>query len=163
METEINGVKTTEQPAPVAQANDSVDYEAMLAAKDLELAKVQIEKESYRKGMLKAKGKPVGDEPEEDLDERFRIIAREEALRAQESQIVAQKEELLRKALKENRELKLAQLNKGTPSAAIGSHSEGMPVRDTLITPEQMTYFKNKGWSDKDIERYKKNSSRNAK
>ncbi len=73
------------------------------------------------------------------------------------------KESELRKTrgenLKENKELKLALSNKTTsgPAAAIGTHSEAPVVQDTLVTNEQMAAFKAKGWSDKDIERYKQN------
>ncbi len=63
------------------------------------------------------------------------------------------------KALKENKELKLALQNKTkTPPAAIGTHSESTAtVSDGTITPEQLAYFKGRGWSDKDIEKYKAN------
>ena len=59
------------------------------------------------------------------------------------------------------KELKLANLNKtNMPPASQGGHSEGQPVRSTAVTSEQLAAFKARGWSDKDIERYKKNLQR---
>jgi hypothetical protein len=74
------------------------------------------------------------------------------------AQIAQEQEAIIKKALKENKELKLANLNKTkVPPASVGSHNESIPATDTSITPEQMSAFKARGWSDKDIERYKKN------
>jgi len=77
------------------------------------------------------------------------------------AEIAQEQDALIKKALKENRELKLAQLNKtNTPPASVGTHSEGQMVKDTLVTPDQAAAFKARGWSDKDIEKYKKNLQR---
>ncbi len=77
------------------------------------------------------------------------------------AEIAREQDEIIRKALKENKELKLAR-SKDTsmPPASTGTHSESAPVRDTSITAEQLAAFKARGWSDKDIERYKKNLNR---
>jgi hypothetical protein len=66
--------------------------------------------------------------------------------------------------LKENTELKLTLKNKsnGIPTS-VGSHTEGYQVQDTSVTPEQLAAFKSRGWSDKDIERYKKNLNKNSR
>ena len=138
------------------------DYEAQLSAKDAEIARLSVESANYKLGMLKAKK----DKKEEELgidesdDEKFRRIAREELANSQLEKLQGEKDEILRKALKENKELKLAQLNKTDVPASVGSHSEGKQVQDTLVTPEQMTHFKKMGWSEKDIQRYKNNLSR---
>ncbi len=101
---------------------------------------------------------------DEDDDDRLRRIAREELANSKIMEITREQDELLQRAVKENKELKLAQLNKTTaPLAGIGVHSEGIPVTDTSVTPEQMAYFKTTlGWSDKEIERYKLNLRKKA-
>jgi len=105
-----------------------------------------------------ANGEDFEDETEE---ERTRRIIKEELAQSKIQQIDTEKEMLLKKLARENKELKLANLNKtGTPVATVGTHSEGTPVTDTSVTPEQLAAFKAKGWTDKDIERYKGNLRR---
>ncbi len=120
-------------------------------------AQLETEKENYRKAYLKeAQKKDAPADEEEEI--RIRRIAQEELANSKLADIAREQDELIRKTLKENKELKLASLNKtSTPPAALGSHSESTPVRDTAITPEQMDYFKAKGWSEKEIAAYKKN------
>lgn len=121
------------------------------------IAQIEAEKENYRKAYLKEVEKRKNGDGESD-EERMRRVVQEELANSKLAEFDRQKDELLKKALKENKELKLAHLNKtGTPPAAMGAHSESAPVRDTLVTPEQMTYFKSLGWDDKKIEMYKKN------
>ncbi len=50
----------------------------------------------------------------------------------------------------------------GIPSGT-GSHTEGRQVVDTMVTPEQLAAFKARGWTDKDVERYKKNLLKNSR
>lgn len=116
-----------------------------------------VESSNYKMAFLKEKSKKESD-LEETEEERVRRITLETIASTKVAQIDAEKEALLKKLAKENSELKLAQLNKTTnPPATIGSHNEGQEVKDTLVTPEQLAAFKAKGWTDKDIERYKKN------
>ena len=136
----------TETSAPtIAPADD----------KEAQIAKLEEEKENYRKAYLKASTKSKDEESEED---RMRRVAEETFANSHIVEITRQQDEIIKSTLKENKELKLAYLNKGgTPPASLGSSSESIPVRDTSITPEQMAYFKSKNWSEKDIERYKHN------
>lgn len=117
----------TEQKEEIAspQPEQGIDYEALLAEKDAELAKVKEEKENYKKGLLKAKGKLPEEELEEDLsaDDKMRQIAQEVVLSTKESQLNQEKDELYKKALKENKEMKLAMAT-GTSSNAQGSNQE---------------------------------------
>lgn len=134
------------------------DAEARIAALEDEKATLIANEANYKIAYLKEKSK--NKEPE-DLDEteeeRIRRIANEELSKKRISEIDKEKEELLKKTLKENKELKLAQLNKTDIPASTTTHTEGQKVTDTLVTPEQLAAFKAKGWTDKDIERYKKN------
>ncbi len=151
MEQTIETNAQTIVPAePVKVLAENEDYEARVAA-------LETEKENYRKAYLKEKSKKTDDEPEED-DEKYRRIAREELANSRMTEIAIEQDTIIKKALKEIKELKLAQLNKtGAPPAAVGTHAEAQPVRDTIVTPDQMQALKAKGWTDKDIERYKKN------
>lgn len=148
MEEIVPATETTIEPAQTIAPEE--DLEA-------KLAKLEAEKENYRKAYLKEaarKEEPV----DEEEDDKITRKVNEAIAGTKLAEIAREQDEIIKKALKENKELKLAQLNKGgTPLAAIGSHSEGIPVKDTLITQEQMAYFKSKKWSDQDIERYKKN------
>ena len=148
--------ETTTEVAPTIAPEE--DLEAKYAAIEEEKAKLAEQRENYRKAEAKYKEK-LEAIPENDSDEeKLRRIAREELANSQVLDLAREQDEIIRKALKENKELKLAQLNKtGTPPATLGAHSETVAVKDTLITPEQLEAFKAKGWSDKDIERYKTN------
>lgn len=132
------------------------DYEARLTKLEADKNKAIEEKENYRKAYLKASDK--NEIANESDDERVRRFVQEGIAESRLLEIAREQDEIIRAAVKENKELKLAQLNKnGAPVAAIGTHSEGMPVRDTAITPEQMAHFKSQGKDDKWIENYKKN------
>ncbi len=147
----------TDAPAVVTEGGDA-DRIAELEAENAQLA---TERDNYKIGMLKAKGKAPTETlaPEDETDEeRQRRITREEIANSQIARNNAEREELLKKVLKENKELKLAQANKTPVASATGSHSESAGVSDTLLTPEQEKYFRGTlKWSDKEIESYKKN------
>ncbi len=151
-------VKAPETAAPQTEVIAVVDdNETKIAALEAEKAKLLVERENYKVGMLKEKAKNRGEElPDEEEDERIERITRKTLADSRLAEITRETNDLLHKALKENKELKLAHLKKD-PAAALGSHSESTPVRDTVVTPEQAEAFKKMKWSDKDIERYKKN------
>ena len=152
-----------QKEAPVEASE--VDYEAVIAEKDAKLAKVQQEKENYRKGMLKAKGKlPAEDEtddvPPENWREEARRIAREEYLTTQEAQLQAERDDAFKAVIKRNKELTVALKNRGSISAtsAQGSNQDKPEFKtDSFFSPEQIQQFKAKGWDDKKIERAKQN------
>ncbi len=162
--------KATEQEQPIATATEGTvvpstdDAEARVAALEAEKAALIEESANYKLAYLKEKKKKEEVDLEENDEERTRRIAREEVANSKISQIDSEKEALLKKIAKENSELKLALQNKTTtPPASIGSHSEGIAPQDTTITPEQMAAFKARGWTEKDIERYKKNLQKNSR
>ncbi len=166
MGEEIKAVdKTVTEPAAVPVSTLEDDKEAKIASLEAEKAKLIEESANYKLGMLKAKRKAKEEElePEGD-DDRLRQIAREELAGSRLAEISRELDAINRAALKENRELKLALANKTTvPPAALGTHSETVAVMDTLVTPDQMAAFKARGWSDKDIERYKRNIQKNSR
>lgn len=142
-----------------ASASTQDDAEAKIAA-------LEAEKENYRKAFLKEKNKNRGESSEteaETEDDKLRRIVREEQASAGIARVDTEKEDLLRKLAKENKELKLAHMNKPDVSASSGTHSESQAiVRDATLSPDQEKALREqRNWSDKDIERYKKNLNKN--
>ena len=147
----MNENKGTETIAPTIPSEE--DLESRLTRIETEKTKLAEEKENYRRAYLKEVEK--GNETE---DARVERIVQEKIAESRLVELAREQDEIIKKALKENKELKLAQLSKnGAPPAVIGGHSESTPVRDTIITPEQMAHFKSLGWDEKKIESYKKN------
>lgn len=165
MEDKKDGVETKVEPAPVQQ---EVEESSELDQTRAELAKVRKEKDNYRKGLLKAKGKlPEEDqsdiEPPENWREEARRIAREEYLTTQEAQLKAKEEAQVEKILKRNKELETALKNRGqiTSTSASGSNEDKAEVKtDSYFSKDQLQALKAKGWSDEKIEAAKKNMTR---
>jgi len=134
------------------------DLEQKVAQLEAEKTKLLEEKINYQAAYLKAKN--AGDDDE---DEHLRRIAREELGNSRIADIAREQDAIIKKALKENKELKLARMNKTDIPASTSVHSEGQAVRDTIITPDQMAQFKSMGKSDKWIENYKKNLVKNTR
>ncbi len=158
--SENNGTETKSETIPSAEvkpAETQTEAEAKIAALEAEKATILEREANYKVAYLKEKKKNEELDPNETDEERMRRIAREELAQTRITQIDSEKEDLLKKTLKENKELKLAQLNKTPVPVSTGTHTEFQSVTDTLVTPEQLSAFKAKGWTDKDIERYKKN------
>lgn len=157
--TEETKAGTLVEPTIATAGLTEDETESRIARLEAEKAKLAEERENYRKAYLKASEPQYGDSD----DDKIRNLVDERLADSRLAEIAREQDEIIKKALKENKELKLAQLNKtNTPPAAVGTHSEGQPVRDTLVTPEQLEVFKSKGWTDQDIEKYKKNLQRQA-
>ncbi len=152
-----NAVNTTDSAASQTDLITVDDTEAKIATLEAEKAKLTEEAANWKIAALKEKAKAKEEGTNVDEDERMRHIAQETLANSRLAEIAREQDTIIKKALKENKELKLALMNGKGPNAAQGSHSEGQPVRDTLVTPEQMASFKARGWDDKKIERYKKN------
>jgi hypothetical protein len=163
---EVAGTSTETVATPIAI--EVVDYEAVLAKKDAELAEVRTERENYRKGMLKAKGKLP---EEEDLDsstpEKMEEIidrkVQEKFLSTREAQLQAEKSAALTALLKRNKELEVALKNRGqilSPTGT-GSNTEKPEGKvDNYLSNDQVNALKAKGWDDKKIEAFKKNMTK---
>lgn len=146
-----------------------VDYEAELAKKDAEIAKVRDERENYKKGLLKAKGKlPDEDDnslnDEEDIDSKVKRLVQEQLLETREAQTLAEKDVLVLNLAKKNKELTLALKNRAQVSSNSGQGSNQEKVEsksDNILSNDQLSSLKARGWDDKKIEEYKKNLVRN--
>ena len=160
--TEANVPKiATEETVKTSPTVTEEDLEAKNVALEEEKRRLLEERENYKRAYLKErrkKGEEIIDEEDVLNDEdKLRKIAREEMSNSRLAEIAREQDLIIKKALRENKELKLVNLNKNTPPASVGTHSESTSVTSTLITPEQMAEFKRRGWDEKDIERYKKN------
>lgn len=161
MENDKNAVITDSAASPSTLSDDS---EARIQALEAEKAKLEVERDNWKTATLSLKKKAKENPEDTDDDARIKAVAQEAIAESRLADIAREQDALLTKLAKENRELKLAQANKtGVPPASVGTHSETPGVQDTLVTPEQMTYFKSLGWDDKKIERYKKNLLRNTR
>lgn len=150
--TEASAATIVPQEVEVTSIPTAEDVDARYQA-------LEKEKENYKNAYLKERNKhrePIVED--EDEDEKINRKVQEAIANSRLAEIAQEQDSLIKKALKENRELKLAVANKTTtPSATIGTHSETIAVKDTSVTPEQMAFFKSKGWDDKTIQRYKDN------
>ncbi len=160
--------QATEADAPIIATEEKViapseDAEAKVAALEAEKATILEREANYRAAYLKEKAKNREPDIDETEDEKFRRIAREEMAQASVSKIDVEKESLLKKLAKENKELKLAQLNRTDIPASTTTHTEGQGVKDTLIPPDQLAQFKAMGKDDKWIANYKKNLVKNTR
>jgi hypothetical protein len=160
IETNVQAIAPVETVKVPTVAEE--DLEAKNVALEAEKAHLIEERDNYKFAYLKKTRKEqleVNDEGiEETQDEKLRRITREELANSRIADIAREQDVIIKKALRENKELKLAQLNKTKiPPASVGTSNESTPVTSTSITPEQMAYFKSKKFTDKDIERYKKN------
>ncbi len=120
--------------------------------------KLATERDNYREGMLIAKGKKRGDNPDGDEaptitdEERIRQIAREEYYSSESAKVKAQQDRTIK-------ELKVALQNRTqvqtTPSG--GSEPPQMEKRSPL-SPEQLKHLKEvRGWDDKKIAEFEAN------
>lgn len=160
VETAVAQPEKSETP-PTNQTE--VDYEAENAKLDDELKKTREERDNYRRGLLKAKGKLPDEEtdtPPENWREEARQIAREEYLATKEADIQKQKDALTAKQAKELKELRLALKNRTqiTTASAQGSNEDKPEVKvESVLSKDQISSLKSRGWSDAKIESYKAN------
>lgn len=161
VETKVEGAVA--QPENVeTPTSTEVDYEAVLAEKDAEIAKIRGEKENYRRGMLKAKGKlpDEDDNSVEELDAKVSRLVEEKLLSRREEQAQAEKDKFITDLARKNKELTLALKNRGqiTTTSGIGSNEDKPEVKDnSFFSKDQITSLKAKGWSDAKIETFKQN------
>ena len=130
-----------------------IDYPALVAEKDAEIAKVREEKENYRKGMLIAKGKLTDDtEGESETDEeRMRRIVQEELLNTKEARLLEERKSAEQAVMKENAELRLALKNQNTSTSGGSSTARADENKvvatsaDKFFSEAQLAELKKKG------------------
>lgn len=158
-------VETTQSAAPenpvkTEPSAGEVDYEAVVSNLLDENKKLSTERENYRRGLLKAKGKlqEEEEEPKEDLEALVDRKVRETLVESQWGQSQKKLEEMTRAMAKENKELKLALVNKASlKTTSQGSGSGNVEVQDRFFSQDQINSLKAKGYDDKKIELLKQN------
>lgn len=133
----------TQTAAPQSPTNAEVDLAA-------ELVKTQQERENYKRGMLKAKGKlPEDDEITPELIEDIVSKKVQEALdNKKDAEYEAREKALTAKLIKENQELKLATQNRSQVSSGTGqgaSIDSSPQVKTTYFSEEQLAELKKRG------------------
>jgi hypothetical protein len=152
-------VETNEQGAGTVQADDLL---AVIADMDAKLAKVESEKENYRKGMLLAKGKPVDDTEDESIEAKVERLVNEKLLNTEAIKIQSEKDSLIKSVLLRNKELELAMKSRsGVSKTGITAGIDTTkPSTAPVFSQDQIDGFKAKGWDDKKIEQLVKNLNR---
>lgn len=162
MEEEKKAVEEGAGEAAAQQVTEENPLEKELAVKDALIAKLTTERENYRKGMLKAKGKiseEEEDDSEESLEDKVQRMVKEQLIDAQLNQAQREKDDLLKSALARNKELETALKNRSqiaTAGQGSGSETKVTP-KDNILSEEKLKQLKGLGWDDKKIELYKKN------
>lgn len=153
---------------PTVVVEDASDYEAEMAAKDAEIARLQGIVSDKDAGLKKYKAIAKGqDDWTDDADdvltpEKVAEIARKETERTlAESDLakaLADKDEIAKKALRENAELKLALQNKPKISASQGAGADNTdPANVETLPAATVAELKGKGWSDEKIQKLREN------
>jgi len=137
-DTEASTVKETSVDADLVQAlADSLDREE----------KLKIERDNYKKGMLKAKGK--------DADAHEDDAAASADTKGDSAELIG----VVKQLLKRNQELETAVITKAqvsTSGQGAGSDSK-VEVGDNMLSAEQLKDLKGRGWDDAKIARFKAN------
>lgn len=146
--------KPEEVIAPPASVDNSM---AELQAK---YEALEVEKENYRKGMLKAKGKlPVDTVDLNDIDARIEQRIEERFASSRESQIIQEQQDIVKGLVKKNSELATALKNRAQSSnSSVGSSTEETATpKGEYFSKETIAEFKARGYDDAKIQRIKEN------
>jgi len=150
------GNSAVENKQPEAAGADELEMVSVLLDN---LKKVEAERDNYRKGMLKAKGKiSEPEDVEEDLDAKLDRKLEERFAANKVLQAQAALEEKIRQQAKELKEAKLALANRSQlKSSASISGDATVDVPDNILSPAQLDELKAAKWSDSKIALLKKN------
>lgn len=110
------------------------------------LHQVAAERENYKQGLLKAKGKVSTDE--EDLDEKIARTVEEKLASSKEAQLLKEKEETIQQLSEKNKELKVALQSRFQVSTLTSGGSQERDlekIESPKFSEQQLAYFKKKG------------------
>ncbi len=141
-----NGVEIVPAPAPAGEGikdkavdvpptkDEPLDYEKMFYDLLDENSKVVADRDNYKAGLLKAKGKDNPQDPDD--SSKLDGVAKQ----------IGSLQDLVKVVLKENKEIKTALANRSqVPNAGTGSSGEDKkPTKEGFWTEEQVAYFKKK-------------------
>lgn len=138
-----------------------VDLAETLSKTLEQLAKAESDRDNYKTGLLKAKGKAGDDGVDADADDFQDKVAQAVKLALADSEVVKNAEAaktLTEQVIRRNRELETAMANKSQGATGGGTSSESkMVVGDNQLSQDQITSLKARGWDDTKIERFKAN------
>lgn len=165
MTEEEKAVEAQKAEAAAAEAKQPTELEKQLADKDALIAQLTVDKNNYKKGMLKAKGKlpkEEEDDEEEGTDDKINRLVKEALLDTQLVKAQQEKDEIIKNALARNKELETALKNRSQISQADagGSSEQKLTAKDNVLSDEKIKALKGMGWDDKKIARYKENLMR---
>ncbi len=145
------------QGATTEEVDYAAEYEKLLA----ENVKIASDRDNYRTGLLKAKGKIPNDD-EGELEERIAARVEEKFLSAKQAEIEAKKDEIVKNLARKNKELTLALKNNSKSSTGMTVGTEGQAVHTSSLSPEQLANLKGRGWDDKKIKAFEQNLKKRA-
>jgi hypothetical protein len=162
--------QTAGTEAGVKESDAPSDIEVELAAVRTEKAKVEQERDNYKKGLLIAKGKREDDgtyEPEPEnsnLDDLIDRKVTEKLLSVREQELQKKEQDTINRLIKERNELKTAlQAKTGMGNSAIGGGTGGPEVQDSTFTKEQLAAMKARGLDPEKVKaNYLKQAGRTA-
>lgn len=157
--SEAAGTTVVEKTDGDATATQDLNLADTLEKTLEKLSKAEEERENYKRGMLKAKGKgeeDTDDDTGEDaLFNKFKARLKDEEADVERKEATA----LTQKLIKQNKEMVEALKNKSQISGApVGTGSEStLKVGDNMLSEAQLQELKNRGWDDAKITRFKQN------
>lgn len=150
-QTEVEKKGADASTAKELSAEDIAELAEALKLSLAREAKTAEERDNYKEGMLKAKGKLKSDEGGEDEGA--------DADKTKKSENSSDLVDIVKELLKRNQEIVTAVVNKSqvaTTGQGTGSESK-VEVSDNLLSADQLKDLKTRGWDDTKIALFKKN------
>lgn len=121
--------------------------------------KLEEERDNYKKGLLKAKGKDTGDYSDLSEDERINAAVARALADSKFAEEKKVQEENTKQLIRRVKELEAASAAKSQmASSGIGGSNETVfKVGDNMLSEDQTQALRNKGWDDNKIARFKAN------
>lgn len=166
MDTPSTGVETIASTAPEkpeelkttvpAVPPELTDTEKAFLALEQRAKKAEADRDNYKTALLVKKGKIPAEEiqtGEESIDEIVERKVRENIMNLESEKIRQEREELIQKTLRENRELKLAVQNRSQISNFSQGTSQDKPEgkSNNLWSDEQLAYFKERNLDPEEV------------
>lgn len=167
MDTSSTGVETIASTAPEKPEElkntvpevpqELTDTEKALRDIEQRLQKAESDRDNYKTALLRKKGKlpaeEIQEEEHENLDELIDRKVQEKMLNLETEKIRQEREELIQKTLRENRELKLAVQNRSQISNSSQGTSQDKPEgkSSNFWSDEQLAYFKERNLDPEEV------------
>lgn len=154
-----------EKKEPVVEKKEEI-VEDPIAQRDAKIAELEIERDNYKNVALKRLGKLPGDKEFLEGEGKTQLtteeVVKDQLLQREIDIAKTEREQEVKKILKENSELKLALKNR--PQGALGgdSGSSGVEVKDNVFSSQQIEELKKRAARLKaDPEKFIENAKKN--